>query len=107
MHHEGSLETASIIHATYGILFFGCPNRGMTIESLIPMCEGQANLPFLLSLREDSEVLRQLRREFPSAFPFLDSKIISFFETQLSPTAQQVSVPSPFTAESNRTDKAG
>jgi hypothetical protein len=101
MHLEGSFELKLIIRATYGILFFGSPNRGLNIESMIPMCEGQANMSFLLSLRQDSELLRQLRRDFPSAFPFSDSRIISFFETQSSPTAQQVSALLLSTAEPN------
>ena len=74
--------------ATYAILFFGCPNQGIEIKSLIPMCQGQPNLPFLLSLAPSSERLRQLCREFPKKFPFQDSKIISLYETKLSHTAQ-------------------
>lgn len=106
MSREGSPDTMTIIRATYGILFFGCPNRGMNIQSLIPMCDGRANMPFLLSLRQDSDLLRQLSRDFPVAFPYLDSRIISFFETLLSPTAQQVSVPLIFT-EDPKKDRDG
>jgi hypothetical protein len=77
-----------IIEATHGILFFGCPNRGMDIKSLIPMCNGQVNQPFLFSLRQDSDVLRQLCRDFPSVFHLRQPRIISFYETKLSPTVQ-------------------
>jgi hypothetical protein len=92
----GDDETAysTIVRATYGVLFFGCPNRGMNIESLIPMCEGQPNLPFLCTLGQDSTVLRQLCREWPAAFPYADARIIAFYETQLSPTARQVRMSS-------------
>ncbi len=87
MQREGSGDVEAIIKATYGMLLFSCPNKGMNIESLRAMCGGQANEPFLLSLRPDSERLRQLCRDFPAAFSAADSKIVSFFETKLSPTA--------------------
>ncbi len=87
---QGSPEAEAIIKATYGMLFFGCPNKGMNIDSLKAMCAGQVNEPFLLSLRPDSERLRQLCRDFPRAFSAHDSKIISFYETVLSPTAVKV-----------------
>jgi hypothetical protein len=85
-------ETAyeTIIKATYGVLFFSCPNKGMNIESLIPMCDRQPNLPFLHTLGQDSALLRQLCRDWPDAFPYSDSRIIAFYETQLSPTAIKV-----------------
>jgi hypothetical protein len=90
MRREESQAVEAIIRATYVMLLFSCPNKGMNIESLRAMCAGQANEPFLLSLRPDSERLRQLCRDFPEAFPATESKIISFYETVLSPTAQQV-----------------
>lgn len=90
MSRDRNPEAISTYKATYGMLFFGCPNQGMDISSLVPMCQGQANLPFLLSLAQSSERLRQLCREFPKQFPFPDSKIMSFYETKMSPTAAQV-----------------
>jgi hypothetical protein len=91
MWRERSRDVEAIIKATYGMLLFGCPNKGMNIESLRAMCGGQANEPFLLSLRPDSERLRQLCRDFPMAFSAPDSKIVSFYETELSPTVVEVS----------------
>jgi hypothetical protein len=82
----------TILKATYGVLFFGCPNKGMNIESLIPMCERQPNLPFLQTLGQDSAILRRLCRDWPIAFSYADSRIIAFYETQLSPTAIKVRV---------------
>jgi hypothetical protein len=104
MHREDTPDTLAILRATYGILFFGCPNRGMNIETLIPMCHGQPNMPFLSSLRQDSDSLRQLCRDFPSAFPFRDSRIISFYETEQSPTAKEVSRPPTSRKLSGHTD---
>ena len=89
--YEQATEAVAAYKATYGILLFGCPNQGMDVNSLIPMCEGRANLPFLLTLKQSSERLRQLCRDFPRRFAFPDSRIISFYETKLSPTAVEVS----------------
>jgi protein SERAC1 len=77
--------------STYAALFFGVPNQGMDISSLIPMAEGQDNLPFLMSLGKDSELLRNLHRDFGSTFDFKDSIIISYYETERSRTAKKVS----------------
>jgi hypothetical protein len=93
MTKEHNQDNEAIIKATYGLLFFGCPNKGMNIESLRAMCYGQANEPSLLSLGPDSERLRQLCRDFPAAFSDCSSKVISFYETKLSPTAVQVLTP--------------
>jgi hypothetical protein len=76
--------------STYGILFFGVPNQGMDISSLIPMVEDQVNLPFLLTLGKESQLLRDLHRKFCSSFDFRDSVIISYYETERSPTAKKV-----------------
>ena len=93
MSKDLSPQAVSIYQATYGLLLFGCPNQGMDVSSLIPMCEGQVNLPFLFSLGRSSERLRQLCRAFPKAFAFPDSRIISLYETKLSPTAIEVWKP--------------
>jgi hypothetical protein len=76
--------------STYGILFFGVPSQGMDVSSLISMAEGQVNLPFLLTLGKESQLLRELHREFCSSFDFRDSTIISYYETKKSPTAEKV-----------------
>ena len=78
------------LKATYGVLFFGVPNQGMDISSLVPMVGDQPNRYFLESLGKESEILLEQRTKFPKAFDFKDSKIISFFETQKSSTAEKV-----------------
>jgi hypothetical protein len=50
--------------STYAALFFGVPNQGMDISSLIPMVDGQDNLRFLMNFGEESELLRELHRDF-------------------------------------------
>ena len=76
--------------ATRGILLFGVPSQGMDISSLRTMVRGQANEFFLLSLRPGSDVLRNQLRDFRTKFPYKSCKIVSFYETELSPTAKQV-----------------
>lgn len=65
----------------------------MDISLLMPMVGDQPNRYFLESLGKDSEILQEQRAKFPEAFDFRDSEIISFFETQESPTAERVSWP--------------
>ncbi len=92
MKQEDSPDVIATYKATYGILFFGCPNQGMNIDSLLAWCDKQPNQPFLFTLQPSSERLRQLCRDFSKTFIFPDSRIISFYETKLSPTAIQVSI---------------
>jgi protein SERAC1 len=93
---NGNDEDQDNLKATYGALFFGVPNQGMDISSLIPMVGDQPNRYLLESLGPESDVLQEQRATFPEVFDFRDSEIISFFETKLSPTALQVSLIKPF-----------
>ncbi len=105
MSNEGRDDMKAIIRATSGILFFGCPNRGMDIKYLIRMCEGQVNLPFLVSLRQESDCLRRLSRDFPGVFKDSSPRIMSFFETKVSPTEEKVSGQSSLWRESQMETK--
>jgi hypothetical protein len=64
--------------STYGILCFGVPSQGMDVSSLVSMAEGQVNLPFLLTLGKESQLLRDLHRKFCASFNFRDSVIVSY-----------------------------
>lgn len=75
-----------------GALFFGVPNKGMDITSLIPMAGEQPNRPLLESICKGSSLLQTQSEQFETAFPFRDSSIISLHETMLSPTAVRVSL---------------
>jgi hypothetical protein len=87
---KGDRIQQDLLRAIRGALFFGVPNQGMNITSLIAMSHGEANENFCRTLGADSPILRDMVWEFPKAFPFEDSRIISFYETKLSPTAQIV-----------------
>src|SRR5204862_5679709 len=76
--------------STYGALFFGVPDRGMDIESLVPIVGDQPNRYLIDSLGKNSEFLRAQTIDFPKAFSFQDSQIISFYETLESPMAKMV-----------------
>jgi hypothetical protein len=93
---KGNHVDKIILYSIYGALFFGVPNRGMEVESLLAMSSGQANENMLRMLDKSSSILRDLARSFSAAFPFHDSVIISFYETKLSPQAIKVLSKSVF-----------
>jgi hypothetical protein len=76
--------------STCGVLFFGVPNHGLRQDFFIPMVKEQPNELLIRNLSPESDYLSQLHRNFCSTFDFPDSKIISFYETNVSPTAKKV-----------------
>ncbi|KFX91129.1 hypothetical protein O988_07900 [Pseudogymnoascus sp. VKM F-3808] len=76
-----------LLQSIYGALFFGVPNQGMEIASLVPMVAGQPNQALLHSLGKESQLLRNQFREFPEAFDSKDSEIFCYYETEMSRTA--------------------
>ena len=87
---NASNRDLDILGSIYGALFFGVPNQGMEIESLIPMVKNQFNQVLLHSLSNESQLLRNQSRDFLKAFDFPESKIVCFYETVASPTAIKV-----------------
>lgn len=88
---DASTDKPDILNSIYGALFFGVPNQGMDIKSLIPMVDSQVNQGLLHSISNESQLLRKQTRDFPKAFDFPESKIVCFYETLASPTAIKVS----------------
>ena len=86
-------DSRSLVNFVSGVLFFGVPNHGMDIESLIPMVNDQANRPLLDSLhRVNSWVLMLQDRDFSRILDQRkDLKVFCFYETEKSPTAAKVS----------------
>lgn len=76
------------LKSTFAILFFGVPNQGMDIRSLLAMVHGQPNLPFLATLDKNNGLLHELIENFQAVFDFRDSYVVSFYETAESPTAR-------------------
>ena len=64
----------------------------MDIQSLQTIVGDSPNRYLLESVGRSSDFLLEQSVTFPLAFPFRDSPIFSFFETQTSPTAIQVSL---------------
>ncbi|KIW72762.1 hypothetical protein PV04_00937 [Phialophora macrospora] len=87
---QGDETDKAHVDAILGCLFFGVPNRGMNISSLIPIVGEMPNRALLDALGEDSEVLMKQARDFREALPSIRQKIFSFYETMESPTAIKV-----------------
>lgn len=85
---SGDAADLDNLKATFAIFFFGVPNQGMDIKSLLAMVRGQPNLPFLAALDKNNGLLHELVEKFRAIFDFRDSHVISFFETEESPTAR-------------------
>lgn len=85
---SGDAADLENLKATFVIFFFGVPNQGMDIRSLLAMVRGQSNLPFLATLDKNNGLLHELVEKFRAVFDFRDSYVISFFETRESPTAR-------------------
>jgi len=76
-----------------GVLFFGVPNDGMDITSLIPMVNDQPNRALLESLNAiNSQVLRLQGRSFAKLLDQTALNLFCFYETKLSPIAARVSI---------------
>lgn len=85
-HLQADMEN---FNSTRGMLFFGVPNQGMDIKSLIPMVGNQANREFLESLKSNSTVLRVQAQKFLNTLESLQCSIMNFYETEESPTAER------------------
>ena len=79
---SGDAADLDNLKATFVIFFFGVPNQGMDIRSLLAMVRGQSNLPFLATLDKNNGSLHELVERFRAVFDFRNSYVISFFETR-------------------------
>ncbi|KAL6406794.1 Protein SERAC1 [Ilyonectria robusta] len=84
-------DDINLLRAVRGIAFFGVPNDGMDISSLIPMAGDGPNRFLLESInRINSQILTMQQREFYKALGEEgEAEIICFYETVESPTAQK------------------
>lgn len=87
---NGSGNDQDIAKSICSLLFFGVPNQGMDIESLIPMVGNRANRELVQSLGRESEVLHNLSQSFQANFDSRYLMMFSFYETKQSPTAKEV-----------------
>jgi hypothetical protein len=88
-----SKSKSDLIDLIFGVLFFGVPNDGMDIESLVPMVNDQPNRLLLESLNPmNSQILRLQKRNFSSILSRPNLEVFCFYETELSPTATKVGI---------------
>lgn len=97
MFTNSNVDEELLLKSIRAILFFGTPNQGMDITSLIPMVEEQPNEDFLRSLGTDSADLRRQAQQWSKAFDSVKSRFISnkleitsYYETSTSRTAVKV-----------------
>ncbi|KAJ4856068.1 ankyrin repeats (3 copies) domain-containing protein [Trichoderma breve] len=83
-------KDASILKSTSGFLFFGVPHQGMAIESLVPLVKDNPNRSLLESLNKNSALLQRLEKDFSNVFGTKRLRIVSFYETENSPTAVEM-----------------
>lgn len=79
----------NLFRAIDSIVFFGVPNHGMDITSLMPIVQDGPNRALVESLANDSQALKEQDEVF-SDIVGDDVEIVFFYETLQSPTAIQV-----------------
>ncbi|KAF9777835.1 hypothetical protein IL306_004311 [Fusarium sp. DS 682] len=81
--NEDDHPTIATLHrATYGMLLFGIPHKGLVVDDIQKMLAGQGNYPrnaLLQQIREKSDLLAFQLADFKNLIR--DRKIVSFFET--------------------------
>ena len=81
---------SSLYYATYGILFFAVPHKGIMIDDMLRML-GQDNHPradLLAQINRSSDYLISQLADFKDLIR--DRKIVTFFETQQTRKLEQV-----------------
>ncbi|KAH6949213.1 hypothetical protein DER45DRAFT_96459 [Fusarium avenaceum] len=88
---EEPLEPDSaLLQAIFGFAFFGVPHRGLAVESLVPLVKDNPNRALLESLNRNSSLLDSLQIDFDKISQTRDFSIVSFYETEKSPTVAWV-----------------
>ncbi|KAI1036247.1 hypothetical protein LB504_011378 [Fusarium proliferatum] len=76
-----------ILNAVSGFAFFGVPHRGLEVKCLIPLVKDNPNRALLESLNKNSSLLDHLQNEFGKISKAKGLSVVSFYETEKSPTA--------------------
>ncbi|KAI1060120.1 hypothetical protein LB506_011261 [Fusarium annulatum] len=76
-----------ILNAISGFAFFGVPHRGLEVECLIPLVKDNPNRALLESLNKNSSLLDHLQNGFSKISKARGFSVVSFYETEKSPTA--------------------
>jgi len=70
----------------YGLIFFGVPNQGMQTSQWLPIVSGRPNKNMVQDLEPGSHYLRVLKERFYDSFTSPNSRVLSVYETRMSPT---------------------
>ncbi|KAJ0132270.1 Uncharacterized protein HZ326_24651 [Fusarium oxysporum f. sp. albedinis] len=81
---------SSVLNAISGFAFFGVPHRGLAVECLVPLVKDNPNRALLESLNKNSPLLERLQIEFDRILQARKITVVSFYETERSPTAAWV-----------------
>jgi hypothetical protein len=81
---------SSLYQATYGILFFAVPHKGMMTEDMLSMLsqDDHPRADLLAQINRSSQYLLSQLADFKDLIG--DRKIVTFYETQQSRKLQQV-----------------
>ncbi|KAF5231474.1 hypothetical protein FANTH_13386 [Fusarium anthophilum] len=77
----------SILNAFSGFAFFGVPHRGLEVKCLVPLVKDNPNRALLESLNKNSSLLEHLQNDFGKITKARSLSVVSFYETEKSPTA--------------------
>lgn len=93
MSRSNDLDDEFLLQSTYGALFFGVPSQGMEVADLMSMAQGHPAqyTVNLLNQQLGFRLRTRLQGEFCEAFAYKDSKIVHFYEQEMSATMIQVS----------------
>ncbi|KAI9151452.1 putative ankyrin repeat protein L88 [Paramyrothecium foliicola] len=78
-----------LIKAIRGVLFFGVPQAGMDVTSLLPLAKDGPNRPLIESINRGSKALGKQGHEFYGYLERQDVEVFCFYETMKSPTPIQ------------------
>lgn len=94
MKRSRKVEDEEFLDRILAFMFFGVPHQGMATEHLFPMVGEQPNRSLIQSLSKHSAILQRYEEQFSEALDMKEPpEILSFYETELSPTAKFVSFP--------------
>ncbi|EXK24731.1 hypothetical protein FOMG_18558 [Fusarium oxysporum f. sp. melonis 26406] len=76
-----------ILNDVSGFAFFGVPHRGLEVKCLVPLVKDNPNRALLESLNKNSSLLDHLQNGFGKIAKARGLPVVSFYETEKSPTA--------------------
>ncbi|KAF5619615.1 ankyrin protein [Fusarium sp. NRRL 25303] len=76
-----------ILNDVSGFAFFGVPHRGLEVKCLVPLVKDNPNRALLESLNKNSSLLDHLQNDFDKISKARSLSVVSFYETEKSPTA--------------------